>query len=137
MCRLICAFVVRIWHKQVFSWHGSYVFYLFQQYTGNYEPSWVKFKYGAWYLDPKTWQKRDSEQPLLDPKALKDQEMSEAKKKSKELASSLGQYKLITRLSSPLPPPPPPPHLFWFFIVYYFCQVQKFSIGVIYFVRKL
>ena len=23
MCRLICAFVVRIWHKQVFSWCGS------------------------------------------------------------------------------------------------------------------
>ena len=23
MCRLICVFVVRIWHKQVFSWHGS------------------------------------------------------------------------------------------------------------------
>lgn len=61
------------------------------QYTGNYEPSWVKFKYGAWYLDPKTWQKRDSEQPLMDPKALKDQEMSEAKKKSKEL-----NYELAT-----------------------------------------
>ena len=24
MRRQICAFVVRIWHKQVFSWHGSY-----------------------------------------------------------------------------------------------------------------
>ena len=24
MRRLICAFVVRIWHKQVFSWRGSY-----------------------------------------------------------------------------------------------------------------
>ena len=24
MLRLICAFVVRIWNKQVFSWHGSY-----------------------------------------------------------------------------------------------------------------
>ena len=24
MRRLICAFVVRIWQKQVFSWHGSY-----------------------------------------------------------------------------------------------------------------
>ena len=60
---------------------------LFQQYSGNYEPSWIKFKYGAWYLDPKTWQKRDTDQPLMDPKALKDQEMSEAKKKSKELVS--------------------------------------------------
>ena len=25
MHRLICAFVVRIWHKQVFSWRGSYI----------------------------------------------------------------------------------------------------------------
>ena len=25
MCRLICAFVVRIWQKQVFSWRGSYL----------------------------------------------------------------------------------------------------------------
>ena len=25
MRRLICVFVVRIWHKQVFSWRGSYV----------------------------------------------------------------------------------------------------------------
>ena len=25
MRRLICAFVVRIWHKQVFSWRGSYM----------------------------------------------------------------------------------------------------------------
>ena len=25
MCRLICAFVVRIWYKQVFLWCGSYV----------------------------------------------------------------------------------------------------------------
>ena len=26
MCRLICAFVVCIWHKQVFSWRGSSLF---------------------------------------------------------------------------------------------------------------
>ena len=24
MCRLICAFIVSIWHKQVFSWRGSF-----------------------------------------------------------------------------------------------------------------
>ena len=24
ICRLICAFVIRIWHKQLFLWHGSY-----------------------------------------------------------------------------------------------------------------
>lgn len=63
--------------------------YLFQQYSGQYEPSWVKFKYGAWYLDPKTWQKRDADEPLMDPKELKDKEMSEAKKMSKGLVSTI------------------------------------------------
>ncbi|WAQ99106.1 FA47E-like protein [Mya arenaria] len=55
------------------------------QYSGQYEPSWVKFKYGAWYLDPKSWQRRDAEEPLMDPQELKDKEMSEAKKMSKAL----------------------------------------------------
>lgn len=59
------------------------------QYSGQYEPSWVKFKYGAWYLDPKTWEKRDADEPLMDPKELKDKEMSEAKKMSKGLNNEL------------------------------------------------
>ncbi|XP_033743608.1 protein FAM47E-like [Pecten maximus] len=54
-------------------------------YTGKYEPSWVKFKYGSWYLDPKTWKMRNFTDPLMDPKEIKDKEMSEAKKRSKEL----------------------------------------------------
>ncbi|XP_041358310.1 protein FAM47E-like isoform X2 [Gigantopelta aegis] len=61
------------------------------EYSGNYEPSWVKFKYGAWYLDPKTWQKRDHNIPLIDPKELKNQEMSEAKKRSNDLNIELSQ----------------------------------------------
>lgn len=59
------------------------------QYSGQYEPSWVKFKYGAWYLDPKSWKKRDSDEPLMDPQELKDKEMSEAKKMSKGLNNEL------------------------------------------------
>ncbi|KAL4230530.1 FAM47 [Mactra antiquata] len=59
------------------------------QYSGQYEPSWVKFKYGAWYLDPKSWEKRDADEPLMDPKELKDKEMSEAKKMSKGLNNEL------------------------------------------------
>jgi len=59
-----------------------------QQYSGQYEPSWVKFKYGAWYLDPKSWEKRDATEPLMDPKELKDKEMSEAKKMSKGLVGA-------------------------------------------------
>ncbi|XP_052797273.1 protein FAM47E-like isoform X2 [Mya arenaria] len=59
------------------------------QYSGQYEPSWVKFKYGAWYLDPKSWQRRDAEEPLMDPQELKDKEMSEAKKMSKALNNEL------------------------------------------------
>ena len=45
----------------------------------------MKFKYGAWYLEPTTWKKRGAEEPLQDPKEIKDQEMSEAKKKSNAL----------------------------------------------------
>lgn len=57
--------------------------------SGEYEPSWVKFKYGAWYLPPKTWKKRDWDDKLIDPKELKDMEMSEAKKKSHNLNNEL------------------------------------------------
>ncbi|RUS85204.1 hypothetical protein EGW08_007030 [Elysia chlorotica] len=57
--------------------------------TGDYQPSWVKFKYGAWYLNPKTWKKMDFYEPLTDPKQLKEHEMSEAKKKSNELNQEL------------------------------------------------
>lgn len=47
----------------------------------------MKFKYGAWYLDPKSWKKRTASEPLQDPKELKNQEESEAKKKSNEMVS--------------------------------------------------
>ncbi|GFR90649.1 protein FAM47E-like [Elysia marginata] len=57
--------------------------------TGDYQPSWVKFKYGAWYLNPRTWKKMDYNEPLTDPKQLKEHEMSEAKKKSNELNQEL------------------------------------------------
>ncbi|XP_067664046.1 protein FAM47E-like [Haliotis asinina] len=60
-------------------------------YTGTYQPSWVKFKYGAWYLNPKSWQRRQWDDPLIDPKELKNQEMSEAKKKSHDLNLELSQ----------------------------------------------
>ncbi|KAG8454273.1 hypothetical protein GDO86_000787 [Hymenochirus boettgeri] len=33
-----------------------------------YQPSWVKTKFGAWYLDPKTWKKQKVNEPLKDPK---------------------------------------------------------------------
>lgn len=56
---------------------------------GTYQPSWVKFKYGAWYLNPRTWKKMDVNEPLMDPKQIKDQEMSEAKKKSNTLNQEL------------------------------------------------
>ncbi|XP_022103072.1 protein FAM47E-like [Acanthaster planci] len=53
-----------------------------KQLYGGYQPSWVKMKYGAWYLAPKTWSRRRNDEPLEDPKAMKDKEMSESKKKS-------------------------------------------------------
>ena len=57
--------------------------------TGEYEPSWVKFKYGAWYLNPKSWRKMKAEEPLKDPKDLKDDQTSESKKKSNDMVSDL------------------------------------------------
>ncbi|CAL1537975.1 unnamed protein product [Lymnaea stagnalis] len=53
--------------------------------SGDYEPSWVKFRYGAWYLPTRTWRKMNYNEPLEDPKQLKEYELSEAKKKSNEL----------------------------------------------------
>ncbi|XP_003725580.1 protein FAM47E [Strongylocentrotus purpuratus] len=50
--------------------------------SGNYTPSWVKMNYGAWYLKPKTWERRPATEPLEDPQSLKDKEMSDSKKKS-------------------------------------------------------
>ncbi|XP_070553617.1 protein FAM47E-like [Ptychodera flava] len=53
-----------------------------QAVSSGYIPSWIKTKYGAWYLNPKTWKLRPADEPLQDPKELKDKEMSESKKKS-------------------------------------------------------
>lgn len=50
-----------------------------------YTPSWVKVKYGAWYLDPKSWKVRQANEPLEDPKEVEGKLLSESRKKSKEL----------------------------------------------------
>jgi len=55
----------------------------------NYTPSWVKVKYGAWYLDPKTWRVHESNKPLIDPREIEEKQMSESKKKSKNLDKTL------------------------------------------------
>nr|XP_058952278.1 protein FAM47E-like [Pocillopora verrucosa] len=54
-----------------------------------YTPSWVKVKYGAWYLSPSTWKARVSGEPLQDPKAQQDKTLSESKKKSQKLDNVL------------------------------------------------
>nr|KAG5711656.1 hypothetical protein BaRGS_016838 [Batillaria attramentaria] len=63
--------------------------FLQQKGSGEYQPSWVKFKYGAWYIPPRSWKKRDWDDKLIDPKELKDMEMSDAKKKSHTLNNEL------------------------------------------------
>jgi len=60
-----------------------------KNWSSGYEPSWVKIKYGAWYLDPQSWKKRDFDEPLRDPQELKNMEMSDAKKKSNNLDTEL------------------------------------------------
>ncbi|XP_074850076.1 protein FAM47E [Carettochelys insculpta] len=39
---------------------------------GLYQPKWEKIRYGAWYLDPKTWRKLKVNEPLEDPRATVD-----------------------------------------------------------------
>ncbi|XP_066303957.1 protein FAM47E-like [Branchiostoma lanceolatum] len=56
-----------------------------------YKPSWVKVKYGAWYLEPTTWKKRLATEPLQDPNELSDKDTTEAKKKSRDLDAQLSQ----------------------------------------------
>ncbi|XP_014381297.2 protein FAM47E [Alligator sinensis] len=38
----------------------------------SYQPKFEKIKYGAWYLNPKTWKKQKANEPLMDPKATID-----------------------------------------------------------------
>jgi len=57
--------------------------------ANGYTPSWVKYRYGAWYLQPKLWKKHASDEPLRDPKEPKNKEVSEAKSKSLQLVCTL------------------------------------------------
>ncbi|KAL9973520.1 hypothetical protein ACROYT_G019989 [Oculina patagonica] len=54
-----------------------------------YTPSWVKVKYGAWYLSPRTWKAGPTDEPLQDPKAQQDKTLSDSKKKSQKLDNVL------------------------------------------------
>ena len=50
-----------------------------------YTPSWVKVKYGAWYLNPKTWKKQKDGEALEDPKKQQETILSEANAESEKL----------------------------------------------------
>ena len=57
---------------------------IYQKRT-TYTPSWVKVKYGAWYLNPKTWKKQKDGEPLEDPKQQQENALSEAKAETENL----------------------------------------------------
>ncbi len=59
--------------------------FLFQRYSGQSEPSATTYKYGAWYLSPKTWKKLPADEPLNDPKEEKGEQDSEVKQKEDNL----------------------------------------------------
>ncbi|XP_015217267.1 protein FAM47E [Lepisosteus oculatus] len=53
----------------------------------------VKIKYGAWYLDPKTWKKRNADEPLEDPKIISEEKqfsMNQPSEKDEELKQMHG-----------------------------------------------
>ncbi|KAM8939380.1 protein FAM47E [Pelodytes ibericus] len=52
-----------------------------QSQENTYCPSWVKSRYGAWYLDPKTWKKQKANEPLKDPEAEEWEQGIDAEKK--------------------------------------------------------
>ncbi|XP_046853267.1 protein FAM47A-like isoform X2 [Xenia sp. Carnegie-2017] len=55
-----------------------------------YTPSWVKVKYGAWYLNPKTWKKHKEGEPTQAPQTERQENIvSEAKAESKKLDKEL------------------------------------------------
>ena len=56
--------------------------------ASGYTPSWVKYRYGAWYLPPKLSKKHPVDEPLHDPKEPKNKEVSETKSKSLHLVCS-------------------------------------------------
>jgi len=64
--------------------------------ANSYTPSWVKHRYGAWYLQPKLWKKHPVDEPLRDPKEPKNKEVSEAKSKSLHLVCTPLSVKLYT-----------------------------------------
>lgn len=45
----------------------------------------MKVKYGAWYLNPKTWKKQKEGEPLEDPKQQQENTLSEAKAETENL----------------------------------------------------
>lgn len=51
--------------------------------------SWEKIKYGAWYLDPKTWTKQKGNEPLADPKS------EDTRSKNSRRASDVKDAELI------------------------------------------
>lgn len=44
-----------------------------------YSPTWVKSRYGAWYLDPQTWKKQKGNEPLKDPTMQKEEKGNHSK----------------------------------------------------------
>ena len=60
-----------------------------KQKPTSYTPSWVKVKYGAWYLNPKTWKKQKDGEALEDPKQKQENILSEANAESEKLDNEL------------------------------------------------
>lgn len=56
-----------------------------------YVPSWQRLKYGAWYLEPKTWKARPANEPLQDPAEVAHDENEELNEELKDnLSKSYG-----------------------------------------------
>lgn len=59
-----------------------------------------KCEYGAWYLQPTTWQKRPAGEPLQDPNDTKGKDISEAKQRSLELVWIIHNRAFVLQIES-------------------------------------
>uniref|UniRef100_A0A5F9CIZ8 Family with sequence similarity 47 member E n=1 Tax=Oryctolagus cuniculus TaxID=9986 RepID=A0A5F9CIZ8_RABIT len=46
-----------------------------------HRPKWVKMRYGAWYLNTKLWRKQRADEPLVDPKVLRQAQDESSRRK--------------------------------------------------------
>uniref|UniRef100_G1T173 Family with sequence similarity 47 member E n=1 Tax=Oryctolagus cuniculus TaxID=9986 RepID=G1T173_RABIT len=57
-----------------------------------HRPKWVKMRYGAWYLNTKLWRKQRADEPLVDPKVLRQAQDESSRRKLRAQEERLADF---------------------------------------------